>query len=166
VSRERTRPTAIFSFAAIGSIAVLTLAACSPSSGSSTASGSGQVSAMRKLTNPADVLGGSASDERAHPGGECHVHGRRDPAGHDVRYTLYPGTVAEGGVRRGGHSVGHSEGAGQHRELQQITQSMIGEGVKVLIINSIDPTSGIAVEQQAAAAGIQVIDYGRANLGG
>ena len=43
---------------------------------------------------------------------------------------------------------------------------MIGEGVKVLIIDSIDQTSGAAVEQQAAAAGIQVIDYDRVNLGG
>jgi D-xylose transport system substrate-binding protein len=43
---------------------------------------------------------------------------------------------------------------------------MIGEGVKVLIIDSIDATSGAAVEQQASAAGIKVIDYDRVNLGG
>ncbi len=43
---------------------------------------------------------------------------------------------------------------------------MIGEGVKVLIMDSIDATSGAAVEKQASAAGIKVIDYDRVNLGG
>ena len=43
---------------------------------------------------------------------------------------------------------------------------MIGEGVKVLIMDSIDATSGAAVEKEATAAGIKVIDYDRVNLGG
>ena len=43
---------------------------------------------------------------------------------------------------------------------------MIGEGVKVLIIDSINATSGAAVEKQATDAGIKVIDYDRVNLGG
>src|SRR5262249_13923850 len=40
------------------------------------------------------------------------------------------------------------------------------EGVQVLIIDSIDAASGAGVEQQAAAAGVKVIDYDRVNLGG
>jgi D-xylose transport system substrate-binding protein len=55
---------------------------------------------------------------------------------------------------------------GDTARFQQIAQSMIGAGVRVLIIDPIDQTSGIAVEQQAAAAGIQVIDYDRLDLGG
>jgi D-xylose transport system substrate-binding protein len=43
---------------------------------------------------------------------------------------------------------------------------MIGDGVQVLIIDSIDAASGAGVEQQATAAGVDVIDYDRVNLGG
>src|SRR5205085_4233020 len=55
---------------------------------------------------------------------------------------------------------------GSTARFQQIAQGMIGNGVKVLIIDSIDATSGAAVERQASAAGIKVIDYDRVNLGG
>jgi D-xylose transport system substrate-binding protein len=43
---------------------------------------------------------------------------------------------------------------------------MFGEGISVLIMDSIDPTSGAAVEQAAKTAGVKVIDYDRVNLGG
>jgi D-xylose transport system substrate-binding protein len=43
---------------------------------------------------------------------------------------------------------------------------MIGQGVKVLIIDSIDAASGAGVEKAAANAGIPVIDYDRVNGGG
>ena len=55
---------------------------------------------------------------------------------------------------------------GSSGNFQHIARSMIGEGVTVLIIDSIDQTSGAAVEQEADAAGIQVIDYDRVNLRG
>ena len=43
---------------------------------------------------------------------------------------------------------------------------MIGDGVKVLIIDSIDAASGAGVEKAADQAGVKVIDYDRVNLGG
>jgi D-xylose transport system substrate-binding protein len=55
---------------------------------------------------------------------------------------------------------------GSTAQFQRIAQSMIGSGVKVLIMDSIDATSGAAVEREATAAGIKVIDYDRVNLGG
>jgi D-xylose transport system substrate-binding protein len=55
---------------------------------------------------------------------------------------------------------------GDPARFEQIARSMIGEGVKVLIIDSIDRTSGSAVEHQAEAAGVKVIDYGGADPGG
>ncbi|HEX7739155.1 MAG TPA: substrate-binding domain-containing protein, partial [Marmoricola sp.] len=51
-------------------------------------------------------------------------------------------------------------------KFASIAQNMIGEGVKVLIIDSIDAQSGAGVEQAAAKAGVKVIDYDRVNLGG
>ena len=83
-----------------------------------------------------------------------------------TRYTLYDAPLLKAAFDAAGIASDIQNAQGSTANFQQIAQSMIGEGVKVLIINSIDPTSGIAVEQQAAAAGIQVIDYGRANLGG
>ena len=43
---------------------------------------------------------------------------------------------------------------------------MVGEGVKVILLDSIDATNGAAIEAKAQAAGIDVIDYDRVNLGG
>ena len=55
---------------------------------------------------------------------------------------------------------------GSTAKYAQIAQSMIGEGVKVLIMDSIDAASGAGVEKAADAAGVKVIDYDRVNLGG
>jgi D-xylose transport system substrate-binding protein len=43
---------------------------------------------------------------------------------------------------------------------------MVGEGVKVIILDSIDPANGAAIEAKADQAGVKVIDYDRVNLGG
>src|SRR5262249_52241329 len=55
---------------------------------------------------------------------------------------------------------------GDKNKFTSIAQSMIGEGVKVLIIDSIDAASGAGVEKMADKAGVKVIDYDRVNLGG
>jgi D-xylose transport system substrate-binding protein len=55
---------------------------------------------------------------------------------------------------------------GDNAKFQSIAQSMIQEGVKVLIITSIDPATSIQVETSAKAANIPVIDYDRLVLGG
>jgi D-xylose transport system substrate-binding protein len=55
---------------------------------------------------------------------------------------------------------------GDNAKFQSIAQSMIQEGVKVLIITSIDPATSIQVETEAKSANIPVIDYDRLVLGG
>jgi D-xylose transport system substrate-binding protein len=55
---------------------------------------------------------------------------------------------------------------GDKTKFQSIAQGMIQEGVKVLIITDIDPSTSITVEKQAKDAGIPVIDYDRLVLGG
>jgi D-xylose transport system substrate-binding protein len=47
-----------------------------------------------------------------------------------------------------------------------IAQSMIQEGVKVLILTALDSASGAQAEQLAAQAGVKTIDYDRLVLGG
>jgi D-xylose transport system substrate-binding protein len=55
---------------------------------------------------------------------------------------------------------------GEKSKFSSIAQNMIGDGSKVLIIDSIDAASGAGVEEQADNAGVKVIDYDRPNLGG
>jgi D-xylose transport system substrate-binding protein len=83
-----------------------------------------------------------------------------------TRYTLYDKPLLQKALSAAGITPDIQNAGGSTSRFQQIAQSMIGEGVKVLIIDSIDATSGAAVERQAKQAGIKVIDYDRVNLGG
>jgi D-xylose transport system substrate-binding protein len=55
---------------------------------------------------------------------------------------------------------------GDAAQFQTIADSMLAEGVKVLIIDSLDSSSGSAVITKAKAAGVPVIDYDRLTAGG
>jgi D-xylose transport system substrate-binding protein len=55
---------------------------------------------------------------------------------------------------------------GDKAKFVSIGQSMIQEGVKVLIVVDLDSPSGAQVESAAAKAGIKTIDYDRLTLGG
>jgi D-xylose transport system substrate-binding protein len=55
---------------------------------------------------------------------------------------------------------------GDVQKFSTLADGMIAEGVKVLVIASIDSPSGAAVAAKAKAQGIPVIDYDRLNLGG
>jgi D-xylose transport system substrate-binding protein len=170
VNRERSRRTSTFSFAAIGSIAVLTVAACSPgtTSNGSSSSGTGQVSAICKLTDP--PTSSVSAPATTPPSPVANATGTVGVILPDTtsstRYTLYDAPLLKAAFDAAGIQSDIQNAQGSTANFQQIAQSMIGEGVKVLMIDSIDPTSGIAVEQQAAAAGIKVIDYDRVNPGG
>jgi D-xylose transport system substrate-binding protein len=158
----------------MGAIAVLTLAACNSGS-SSAASGSGSssspaatVSAICKLTSPpsssATPPPTSAPSPVANATGMVGVI--LPDTTSSTRYTLYDAPLLQKAFAAAGIRSDIQNAQGSTANFEQIAQSMIGEGVKVLIIDSIDPTSGAAVEAQAKAAGIKVIDYDRVNLGG
>jgi len=161
------------SLAAIGTAALLTVTACGSNSGSSSSGasssggGTGQVSAICKLTNPPKA---SASAPPTNPPSATTATGKVGVILPDTtsstRYTLYDAPLLKQAFDAAGIQSDIQNAQGDTSKFQQIAQSMIGEGVQVLIIDSIDPTSGVAVEQQAAAAGIKVIDYDRVNLGG
>jgi D-xylose transport system substrate-binding protein len=55
---------------------------------------------------------------------------------------------------------------GDATQFQTIADSMLAQGVKVLIIDSLDSSSGSAVITKAHAAGVPVIDYDRLTAGG
>jgi len=158
--------------AAAGSAAVLALAACSSNNDNSGSSGSISsaqgVSATCKLDNPPKSSAAPPPTATPSPGPNAAgtVGVILPDTTSSTRYTLYDAPLLQKAFQAAGIQSDIQNAQGDTTRFQQIAQSMIGEGVKVLIIDSIDQTSGVAVEQQAAAAGIQVIDYDRVNLGG
>jgi D-xylose transport system substrate-binding protein len=160
----------MFPLAATGAVAVLTLAACSPGSSSSASSSSSPqaVSAVCKLTNPPAST--ASAPPTTPPSPVANATGMvgviLPDSTSSTRYTLYDAPLLKAAFDAAGIRSDIQNAQGSTANFQQIAQSMIGEGVKVLIIDSIDPTSGIAVEQQATAAGIKVIDYDRVDPGG
>jgi D-xylose transport system substrate-binding protein len=83
-----------------------------------------------------------------------------------TRYTTYDAPLLGAAFKAAGISADIQNAGGSTSKFQSIAQSMFGEGISVLIMDSIDPTSGAAVEQAAKTAGVKVIDYDRVNLGG
>jgi D-xylose transport system substrate-binding protein len=55
---------------------------------------------------------------------------------------------------------------GDDQKFSQLADSMLSQGVKVLIIASTSGDAGAAVEKKAAAQGVPVIDYDRLDAGG
>jgi len=82
------------------------------------------------------------------------------------RYTLYDQPLLTKAFSDAGIKADIQNAQGSNSKFSQIADSMISEGVKVLLIDPADPTTGVAVEKQAKTAGIKVIDYDRVNLGG
>jgi D-xylose transport system substrate-binding protein len=168
------RSTTRYSFAAVGSAVLLTLAACSSggsSSSGSSSSGSAQgASAICKLTNPpkssASAPPTSSPSPVANPPAGVSVGVILPDTTSSTRYTLYDQPLLTAAFDAAGLKSDIQNSQGDTTKQSQIAQSMIGEGVKVLLLDSIDQSSGAAIEQQAAAAGVQVIDYDRVNLGG
>ncbi|MGZ5374635.1 MAG: sugar ABC transporter substrate-binding protein [Aeromicrobium sp.] len=83
-----------------------------------------------------------------------------------TRYTLYDAPLLTKTLKAGGLTPDVQNAQGDKNKFASIAQNMIGDGSKVLIIDSIDAASGAGVEAQADKAGVKVIDYDRPNLGG
>jgi D-xylose transport system substrate-binding protein len=157
-----------------GVAAALTVTACGSSSkGGGTNSGGGNksggnnnITAACKLTDPPK----SAAKLPTTPATPLKASGKVGVILPDTtsstRYTLYDKPLLQSALTAAGITPDIQNAGGSTARYQQIAQSMIGEGVKVLIMDSIDATSGAAVEKQASDAGIKVIDYDRVNLGG
>lgn len=83
-----------------------------------------------------------------------------------TRYTEFDKPLLQKAFDAAGIKADIQNAGGSTSKYASIAQSMLGEGIKVLVMDSIDPTSGAAVEAQAKAAGVDVVDYDRVNLGG
>jgi len=83
-----------------------------------------------------------------------------------ARYTQYDAPLLKKAFEDAGVKADIQNAQGDNAKFVSIAQSMISEGVKVLLIDPADPQTGISVESAAKSAGIKVIDYDRVNLGG
>jgi D-xylose transport system substrate-binding protein len=155
--------------AAIGVAAACALAGCSSSGGLSGMTGGigggMTASAACKLTSPPTS---AAKVPTASTAGKAtgKVGVILPDTTSSTRYTLYDKPLLQSALSAAGITPDIQNAGGSTAKFEQIAQSMIGEGIKVLIMDSIDATSGSAVEKEAASAGIKVIDYDRVNLGG
>jgi len=82
------------------------------------------------------------------------------------RYTEYDQPLLKKAFDAAGIQSDIQNAHGSNSNFVSIAQTMLSQGVKVLLIDPADPTTGISVEKSAAAQGVPVIDYDRVNLGG
>jgi D-xylose transport system substrate-binding protein len=154
--------------AAVSGVAVLlgstALAACGSSSNNS-GSTSPTIKAACSLTTP-PTSGAKAPTvgDSGHATGKVGVI--LPDTTSSTRYTLYDAPLLKQYLSAAGLTPDIQNAQGSTQRFASIAQSMIGEGVKVLLIDSIDATSGAGVEKLAAQSGVKVIDYDRVNLGG
>jgi D-xylose transport system substrate-binding protein len=151
-------------------LGVLSLAGCGNSDNSNGKSASGgkgsNVTAACKLSSP-PTSGAQAPNTSAATGKASGKVGVILPdTTSSTRYTLYDKPLLQKALTSAGIQADIQNAQGDKNKFASIAQNMIGEGVKVLIIDSIDAASGAGVEKQADNAGVKVIDYDRVNLGG
>jgi D-xylose transport system substrate-binding protein len=157
------------SIAILGVAAALSLTACGSSDSSSSAgapsSGAGTVTAACKLDNP--PTSGAQVPKTVDLGKTSGKVGVILPdTTSSTRYTQYDAPLLTKALKAAGITPDVQNAQGDKNKFAAIAQNMIGEGVKVLIIDSIDAASGAGVEKAADQAGVKVIDYDRVNLGG
>jgi D-xylose transport system substrate-binding protein len=109
--------------------------------------------------NPSSTAGGGGS-------GKAEVGVILPDTTSSARYTQYDAPLLKKAFDAAGVKADIQNAQGDNAKFVSIAQSMISEGVKVLLIDPADPQTGISVEAAAKSAGIKVIDYDRVNLGG
>jgi D-xylose transport system substrate-binding protein len=132
----------LFALAAVGLLATGSMAACGNDKGSDSGSGSGSKSSGKQV---GIILPDTKSSQRWGTDDPKYLKAAFDAAG--VTYDM-------------------QNAQGDKQQFQTIADSMISEGVKVLIIVNLDSGTGKAVLDKAKAAGIATIDYDRLTLGG
>jgi D-xylose transport system substrate-binding protein len=123
----------------------------------------GACSSSKKTTGSSNTGGGSSSSSASASG---KVGVILPDTTSSTRYTLYDAPLLKKAFDAAGVQSDIQNAQGDTSKFTQIAQNMIGEGVKVLLIDSPDAATGAGVEQKAKQAGVQVIDYDRVNLGG
>ncbi len=153
----------------LGVAAALSLTACGSSNSSNasdggSSSGGGVTAACKLDSPPTSQAKMPASVDLGKASGKVGVI--LPDTTSSTRYELYDKPLLTKALTDAGITADVQNAQGDKSKFASIAQSMIGDGVKVLIIDSIDAASGAGVEKAADQAGVKVIDYDRVNLGG
>ncbi|HEY6798106.1 MAG TPA: substrate-binding domain-containing protein [Kineosporiaceae bacterium] len=146
----RKRLVGALTFMAVGS---LTLAACG--GGSSGGSGSSSTSAASASGSSSGSSGGGAQVGVILPDTQS-----------SQRWESFDKPYLQQAFDAAGVKADIQNALGDTGKMATIADSMIQEGVKVLIITNLDSASGAQIETKAKSAGIKTIDYDRLTLGG
>jgi D-xylose transport system substrate-binding protein len=141
----RKRLVGALALAAVGSLA---LSACGGSSSSTTSSSAG------------------GSSSAAAGGGGVQVGVILPDTQSSARWEAFDKPYLNDAFTAAGVKADIQNALGDKNKMATIADSMIQEGVKVLIITNLDSPSGAQIESKAKAAGIKTIDYDRLTLGG
>jgi D-xylose transport system substrate-binding protein len=133
---------------AVGAVTALGLAACGGSSGGGTSTG---------------AAGGSSS---AAGGGGAQVGVILPDTQSSARWEEFDKPYLQQAFQAAGVKADIQNALGDKSKMAAIADSMIGEGVKVLMIVNLDSASGAQIETKAKNNGIKTIDYDRLTLGG
>jgi D-xylose transport system substrate-binding protein len=158
------------SIATLGVAAALSLSACgsnssTPSAGTTSSGGTGGITAACSLSSP--PTSGASLPKTVDLGKTSGKVGVILPdTTSSTRYVQYDKPLLTKALTDAGITPDVQNAQGDKNKFASIAQGMIGEGVKVLIIDSIDAASGAGVEKAADQAGVKVIDYDRVNLSG
>ncbi len=109
---------------------------------------------------------GSSSSPSASGGSGAKVGVILPDTTSSARYTEFDAPMLTTALKAQGLDPIIDNAQGDDQRFAQLTDSMISQGVKVLVIDPPDPAAGATAEQKAQAQGIPVIDYDRINLGG
>ncbi|HET9654220.1 MAG TPA: substrate-binding domain-containing protein [Kineosporiaceae bacterium] len=136
--------TRVVSVLAIGTVGALALAGCGGGSSS----------------------GGSSSSSSSKASGGAQVGVILPDTQSSVRWEAFDKPYLQKAFDDASVKVDIQNALGDKTKMATIADSMIQEGVKVLIITNLDSPSGAQIESKAKAAGIKTIDYDRLTLGG
>lgn len=148
--------TSTASLAALGAAAALVLSACSSSGGGGNASS--------PTNNGGGGGGATTSSSSTQAKGKVGVILPDTTTSN--RYVQYDAPLLTAAFKKAGIPAIIQNAHGSNSTFVSDAQAMINQGVTVMLIDPADPATGISVEKSAQAAGVQVIDYDRVNLGG
>ncbi|ASR35457.1 sugar ABC transporter substrate-binding protein [Prauserella marina] len=143
----RTKRSLAFAASALG--ITLTLAACGANSGEGNQSGN---------------TGATSEEQQAAPNGTVGVI--LPETATSARWEGFDKPMIEKALRAEGFDPDVQNAQGDVQKFTTLADGMISQGVKVLVIASINSEVGSAVAAKAKNAGIPTIDYDRLNLGG
>src|SRR4051812_23634064 len=145
--KDRSMRMRLVGLVAMGAVGALGLAACGSSSSSTSSSG---------------AAGGSSSAG----GGGAQVGVILPDTQSSARWESFDKPYLQQAFDAAGVKADIQNALGDKNKFATIADSMIQEGVKVLVITNLDSASGAQVETKAKNAGIKTIDYDRLTLGG